>query len=308
MWPSRRPKNLSGYSKSRPRRAGARPGQWKRVLAGIGKGMVLSLSMPGLVLIGYHAWRFIHSPFFEIKKVVIKVVTDGVPDVSVQETVSSEIRALTRLEPERRINLLFLRESRILETVLKHPRLESAAITKILPNALIIEATVRQPAAIVVSGALHLIDNKGYVLDTLTNLDKAPKDLPFITGIEPDQIVLGRPIGLRPLVRALDLFECLRRSNPDLAAQVSEVRIERDEGLTLILSNGAEVRLGDTDFRQSIPALELFFRKYPNLNLIEYLDLRFKDQIVYRLRDSGSAAAPSAGKQTWVSSPARHEL
>ncbi|MCX8037042.1 MAG: cell division protein FtsQ/DivIB [Candidatus Sumerlaeia bacterium] len=260
---------------------------------------MLCLSIAGLVLIIYHAWRFFHSPFFELKKVVIRGVSD---------TVVSEIRALTRLEPQRRINLLFLPESRIRETVLKHPRLESAAVTKILPNAVIIEATERKPTAIVASGALHLIDNEGYVLDTLTSLDKAPRELPFITGIEPDQIVLGRRIALPALGRALDLFECLRRTNPELAAQVSEVRIERDEGLTLILAGGVEVRLGVTDFRQSLPALELFFRKYPDLNSIEYLDLRFKDQIVYRLRDGGSTAVPPAGERTWDSNPAKREL
>jgi cell division septal protein FtsQ len=256
------------------------------------------LTTAALALFGFNVYRFGISPYFEIRKLVITGVSDSV---------AAEIRALTRLEANRGINLLLVREDRIRESVLKHPRIESASVAKCYPNALMIQARERQPVAVVASGALYLIDRDGYVLDTVSNLDRGQSQFPFITGVSPDQIVLGQPIPTKAVCRALDLADCLRVTSSALAKTLSEIRIGRDEGLTLVLSGGVEVRLGTAEFPDRLAALELFAQRYGNFASLEYVDLRFENQIIYRPRD-GQEANPSAAVRPWSANRASHEL
>jgi len=249
-------------------------------------------------LVGFNVYRFGISPYFEIRKLVI---------TGVSESVAAEIRALTRLEANRGINLLFLREDRIRENVLKHPRIETAAVAKYYPNALMIHARERQPVAVVACGALYLIDRDGYVLDTVGNLDRGQTQFPFITGVSPDQIVLGQPIPTKAVCRALDLVECLRASSSPLARTLSEIRIGRDEDLTIVLAGGVEVRLGTAEFADRLAALDLFAGRYRNFVSLEYVDLRFENQIIYRPRD-GQEANPSAPVRPWPVSRASQKL
>jgi len=260
-------------------------------------GVLLALAF--LALAGFVLYRFFISPYFELKKLVIAGVSDDV---------AGEIRALTRLEPHKGINLLFLREERILETVLKHPRIESAVVTKCYPNALMILARERKPVAIVAAGTLYLIDHDGYVLDTVVRPDRDEQRFPFITGVEREQIVLGQPIPTKAAYRALDLFDCLSEADSAVAKLVSEVRIGRDEGLTLVLSGGIEVLLGTSDFADRLPALELFYQKYRDFNSLEYVDLRFQNQIIYRPRGGQGAGNLPASGRPWLASQARGEL
>ncbi|KPL12899.1 hypothetical protein AMJ85_00890 [candidate division BRC1 bacterium SM23_51] len=234
------------------------------------------LILSSLAVGGFALYRFtLVSGYFELKKLVITGVSDGI---------AAELRALTQLEPDQGINLLGMRADRIRETVLKHPRIESATVLKRYPNALIIRAREREPVAVVACGALYLVDREGYVLDTAANLDHNQRRFPFITGIDSDQIIFGEPIPTRMVCLALDVVECLRATSPRLAEQLSEIRIGRDEALTLVLSGGIEVRLGTDEFTDRLAALDLFARKHRNFETLEYIDLRFENQIVYRPR------------------------
>jgi len=267
-------------------------------------GVLVGLALAGGL--GFYLYRFILSDYFELKKLAITGVSGNV---------AAEIRALTKLEPNQRINLLFVKEKVVRETVLKHPRIRSAVVRKWYPNALMIEGHERQPVAVVPCGALYLIDRDGYVLDTASSLDQVQGQYPFITGINADQIVLGQPIPTKAVSRALDLFACVRDVSPALAKTMSEVRVGEDEGLTLVLSGGVEVWFGTGEFVDRLAALDLFAQKRRNLELLEYIDLRFKNQIVYRPRERGEGASaignPQSNTRTgrsWSANQARRAL
>jgi len=229
-----------------------------------------------VALFGFTLYRFAFlSDYFELKQLVIT------GDVS--EQVESELRALTQLEPGRGINLLRIDSEKVRETVLKHPRIKSASVKKYYPNVLVIRARERKPAAVVACEDLYLVDREGYVLDRVPNLERGQETLPFITGVPKEEIVFGQKIPGETVERALDLYECLRTSSPRLAEKLSEIRLNRDGGLALVLSGGVEVRLGREGFAERLAKLDYFVRKR-SLEDLEYIDLRFKNQIVYRPR------------------------
>ena len=61
--------------------------------------------------------------------------------------------------------------------------------------------------------------------------------------------------------------------------------MEEDDSLTLVLNGGVEVRLGRQDFAQRLAKLEFMTRELEDFDSLDYIDLRFEDQIVYRPRN-----------------------
>lgn len=227
-------------------------------------------------LVGFRLYQFAFlSDYFELKKLAI----DGASGA-----LASELQALAQLKPNSGINLLLLRCERVRETILRHPRIKSAKVVKCYPNALVIQVEKREPAAIVAAGALYLIDREGYVLDTLQKAERNRRDLCFITGVKPDQIAFGQVIPSKAVRDAMDVYECLCQTNSSLADKVSEIRIGNRDELTIVLKGGVEVRLGSENFGERLAALELLARRLRVLDGLEYIDLRFENQIVYRPR------------------------
>lgn len=229
-------------------------------------------------LVGCAGYRFaVDSGHFTLKRLVIQGVSDEM---------AAELRTLVRPDPKKTVNLLLLKSDRVRDILLKHPRIESATVTKRYPNTLTILARERKPVAVVACGALYLIDKDGYVLNDASNLERDQLGFPFITGVEIGAIDFGQAIETKGVRTALDLFECLRRTNSRLARTLSEIRIEVDGGLTMVLSGGVEVRMGTDCVAERLAALELFMKEFRRLDRLEYIDLRIDDQIVYRLRNA----------------------
>lgn len=226
----------------------------------------------------YALHRFAYeSDFFEIKTLVVKGVSSDI---------AQQLRTLTQLEENAGINLLNVSSRRVRTTLLRHPKIRRVRISKHYPNALIIEAEERIPVAIVSSDTFYLVDREGYVLEDIAAVSRDYKHLPLITGIDSKLIALGEPIPTTAISQAIDLFECLYRQNERLASQLSEIHVHPQYGLTLMLKDGVEVRMGREEFAERLTALELISRKRPDFDRMKYIDLRFKNQIVYRPRDS----------------------
>jgi len=239
----------------------------------LGVGLVL---VGGLAVLGYAFYRFAFtSGYFELKKLVI---------TGVSEEIAGQIRTLIQLEPNQGANLLLLRAERIRESILQHPRIESVQVAKHYPNALLISAAERRPAAIVASDGLYMIDRQGYVLERLHHLDTEKSRFPFVSGLDPQDVNLGQKIRSQPLAEALNLYDCLQATNPRIAGTLSEIRIGRGGYLTAVLNRGVEVRFGRENFTDALARLDLLMNRQPNLGRLDYIDLRFDQEIVYKDR------------------------
>lgn len=272
-------RKLIRKQKIRSRRRGGRvPLGFLGFLALTAKIFCLFTFLGVAVLLGCAGWRFVaDSDYFTLKQLVIQGVSDER---------AAELRIKTLPDPKRSVNLLLLDSDKVRATLLDHSEIapESVKITKRYPNTLIIRARERTPVAVVACGALYLIDKDGYVLDMVTNLEGEQLRFPFITGVKEGEIEFGQAIPREGVRTALDLSQCLPSR---LARELSEIRVGQDEGLTLMLSGGVEVRMGRSDVAERLAALELFMKKESGrLDRFEYIDLRFSDQIVYRMRNT----------------------
>jgi hypothetical protein len=205
----------------------------------------------------------------------------------------------------------------------RHPRIRELDLKKIYPNTLVIQASEREPAALLSAGnAIYLIDWDGHVMEQLTNSSIKDKDYPCISGISGDDVQVGEKIYNPYLYKALDLTHVVKERNPEFYSKLSEVQISSDpmshlESITAYMRGGMEVRFGDNNPIEMLPAFEVWANtvraKGQDPYNMYYVDLRFKDRVFHMDRDTAvgmeaglidqlepdnTGAAPSSEKST----------
>ena len=175
-------------------------------------------------------------------------------------------------------------ESRRVERI---PWIESATVSRVFPNRLLVIVVEREPLAFAnVSGRLMLVDKNGIFLE---RPEKAAFDFPVVHGLEAAANSAGRK-------QLLDLYvEFLQEAGGALASSgwaVSEVNLQDSNDLQLLLVQGSEtilVHMGDRDFNQRLESfINLAPRVMEDNPRIDSMDFRYHDEVVV----DPSAAAP----------------
>lgn len=141
-------------------------------------------------------------------------------------------------------NLLLFDQEGLSYKILLHPLVQSVQFQRKLPHTLVIQVTERTPVALVVvpKGVVE-VDAQGTFLRRLESWPKT--DHPVITGINlTDTAGPGQNLGNPSLVAALHL---LGQAPPGLLAQIGELHVDPSQQMTLFLTSGVEVRLGQSN-------------------------------------------------------------
>ncbi len=244
----------SSYGKRMPVRPGSKPRQGismpVRVIV-LFTGFVLLVCLAGAGIYGISQW-LCRTPFFTVTGVSI----NGCSRVS-----EEAVLKLSGVKPDS--NLLALDLDKMAETIEKHPWIESASISKKLPDRLEIVVKERVPVAMINLDSLYLIDGSGAVFKKISRGEKY--DLPVITGVssipnvndqhtspaqgEQAQETTDRTDNLK---RALEIIALASRGTRTLGINdISEIHIERqdiilytaDKGLPLRFSGDAPLKL-----------------------------------------------------------------
>lgn len=222
----------------------------------------------------------------------------------VSAQMETDLQRILEQALSRNRNLLSLDLGEITRRIREHPRIRQLQLEKIYPDTLVIRASERQPEAIVNTDAFYFVDREGFVLGKVKPAELRGQELPFITGLHPQEVRQGEKILNPALYRALLMAQVLRTRNPELHAMFSEIHIESDpvtrlDSLTAHLKGGTEVRFGDGNPIDKLPALETFIALKREQGgdpfSALYIDLRFENQIVFMERER--ALAMAAGKQ-----------
>ena len=168
----------------------------------------------------------------------------------------------------------------------------SAALTRILPNRLLVHVTERTPVAFAnLGGRVSLVDSEGVLLD---KPESASFDLPVITGL--DSIPSPQERQTR-IALYQDFMNQLGEEILHSGWMVSEADLADGEDLKALLVQGRDtlqVHFGHESFREHF---QTFLALLPQLRKskapLDSVDLRYRNQVV--VNPQGGGQPPPAG-------------
>jgi len=288
---------------------------WVRVCAWVG---VLAALAASVALAAGRLWHHLEGrPEFALdsSSLQISYAEDCINESAMLDEVRSWLSALPTPVSLFRKDLAQRVERRLNECpwVLK-----VEAVQRRFPDRLFVQLEFRQPAAIVsFKGQNYLVDPEGYWLPA--ELYRLPEHwnvqrMPRIV----DEGLLSPPApgerwGWPRIAVGAYLTEFLRQKGLFDVLPVSIIDVSRvgsggtEAEIVLMCSNGALVRWGTADCYALIPDLSppppravpdteklakllVKLQEYPALEGIEYIDLRFRNKISWKLRDEGETA------------------
>lgn len=223
---------------------------------------------------GYAFYHYtVDSPRYKVEQILIY----GAQKVSVDD-----VRRVAGVTTED--NLLLVSTGQVAENVERLPYVKEAAVSRELPNTLVITLRERAAVATVMAGRRsYLVDGNGYALRELP--PGAPVTGPLITSV-PDLGVpeAGQRIESPALHEALKLWQAYSESPVAAEVTLSEIAAEGPMNLTMFWEEAPyEVRWGRSDYETQAVRLSVLWReKNGQLPCQEYLDLRFERDLVCR--------------------------
>ena len=242
--------------------------------------------LAALCLVGFLGRAFyfflMESNFFRITYVEIE---------GVKKETSKEVAAVLNIDKLVGSNYFSVSVNGLTEKLATHmPKLADIRISKVPPRQIVVYARERKPIVYIGAKDLFLMDRQSVVIEKISRTRDDLPDLPFITGVNPSAVELGKPVEDRLVLAALETLVVLKRANEKVYLEVSEVNVDKQEGLTLVLLNGTKMKFKPENLRSQLASLDMFLKEFKNTATFEYVDFRFKDQIVYMPRQQPVAA------------------
>ena len=179
------------------------------------------------------------------------------------------------------------------------PWVESATLTRVLPNHLVIRVVERKPVAYSnIGGHVTLVDSEGILLD---KPESAYFDFPVITGLNPKA---GPEECKTRIALYLDFMRELSAEIVHSGWEISEADVSDGDDLKALLVQGREtlqVHFGHENF---LSHFHTFLALLPELRKsstpLDSVDLRYRNQVVVnpQTRTPGSSASAVEHPQT----------
>lgn len=192
----------------------------------------------------------------------------------------------------------------IKEKILQNPFIRDVELMRDPPRTLRVRVTERRPIAMLINVQMGdwLLDEDGFVLPPQRGTRSlAAQDLPVITGADGTlgRLAPGVRVLERRVQRGLQVLRDIRAIDAKLLHLFSEIHLAQPRDLVLYtMEGGVPVILGQGErLPEKMKAFRTFWEnvamKYDPASL-EYVDLRWREQVVTRWRDASSAPADAA--------------
>jgi cell division protein FtsQ len=258
--------------------APARPGRWTRWLHRLQliTGVIVVISAS--VLVAWGLRRYLgSSPRFAVRIVEIE---------GNQRRGAQHVAKLAGVEVGK--NIFELDEEQAAAAVAGDAWIETAKVTRQLPNTVRIEVAEREARLLAaVKRKLYLVDAKGDIFKEFADGD--PSDMPVVTGVDADQLARDREAVMQRMRRLLELLADLERAGVSKRYPVQELHLTTDLRISAVIGSDAiRVELGGAPFRSKIQKLrrilgELRHRKVsPDVVFLD--NLAHPERVVVRMR------------------------
>ncbi len=154
-------------------------------------------------------------------------------------------------EIESGVNLLTVELDAIVLRLKRHPWLRSAAVYRRFPDQLIVEVEERSPRGVLAVDKLYYLDENAEIFTRLFPGDSI--DYPLFTGLKPNEII-NNGLAVQDTLRvAMGLLDKLDKFSSELSvSDLSEIRLNLDEGVSLLTRSGQLVVLGKNNFESKL--------------------------------------------------------
>lgn len=171
----------------------------------------------------------------------------------------------------------------------QNPYVRSVSVNRDGPEGITITVDERVPIAALAGNALLYIDEDGVVLPAYHS--GRVFDLPVLTGALPAaECAPGRRITKAAVREALDLVLLAREVDDELAQGISEIALREDGDLVVTTADaGIPVVIGRGNLPMKLVKFNAFWREIAarrGPQDLQYVDLRFEDQVVVRWNGS----------------------
>lgn len=186
-------------------------------------------------------------------------------------------------------SLMHLNLLAIQARVQKNPFVREALVRRDPPNVLSIEIAERRPIAyLYAGGAEWFIDTEGAVFPVVRT--HTTQDLPILTGALPSRLRSGEHLQDPKVLEALSVLAAARKLDERVYDLVSEVVVSpRRDIIFHTISGGVPVIVGPAaNLDHKLRAFRIFWENIATKQAadnLEYIDLRYKEQVVVRWKD-----------------------
>ena len=239
-----------------------------------GRGVLLSGAALAVCVVltggAYAARHYLtHSPRFVLRRLQFSE-TRYAPEDELRRTLSRYAgRNLFRIDPARLGRDLEARRW-----------VKRAVVKRVLPDGVFCAVEERVPRGLaLLHDRIWLVDDEGVAIDPYGGPAQRSYSFPILVGID-DRSERGR----EQIRRGVEVVGYLQEAYPDMAREVSEVDLARDDRIELRMNReGPAVRLNPRDFGANLERY-LTLRNYlaTDFGGGAYVDLRFKDRIAFR--------------------------
>jgi cell division septal protein FtsQ len=176
-------------------------------------------------------------------------------------------------------NLLTISLDSVRDRLLRFPEIREVVFKRRLWGHIDCYLMQREPVAIIAGDRLFEVDSEGVVIPLRAG--RADIDLPVITGIS--KADLGTEKGKKRLRMAVTVLETLKDYGFSTADELSEIHVQNNEVMLVLMRTGTLVRLGSENFAKRIQKLYAVYGVLDDEGSFpDMIDLRFNRQVVVR--------------------------
>ncbi len=196
---------------------------------------------------------------------------------------SGEILALAAIPKNQRLFEVDLNNAR--KRVLTNQFFRAVSVNRDVPDRISVTVDERVPIAAIAGERTLYIDADRMIMPPARS--EFIFDLPVLTGALPQsECVPGKRVTSELFVEALQIVSVAQKISEELGRLISEVHVDAGENIELYTSeSGVPVLFGRGDVAGKMAKLDAFWNEFVHergAQELQYIDLRFEDQVVVR--------------------------
>lgn len=210
---------------------------------------------------------------------------------------SPEILAMVNISPGEKLFEVDLYAAQ--KRIMQNPFMKDVSVTRHVPGILTIDIQERKAVAAVILNDVLYLDAEGVVLPP--SRSEQLFDLPVVTGtLNADAFSPGKRVAAANVLEALSILGTAHALGTEIFVRISEVHLQGNSDIVLYSSEyGIPIIFGHGDAAPKLMKLDAFWKEFASrrgAHELQYVDLRFHDQVVVKWKNDKNELSRTAAR------------